>query len=104
MSQHRHEMLMEKIGAQSKGFKEAREYGDAGFQFTRRIISLVAVVSIVAVPILAGIFLPWLPISYGYTDGSALQWTTGTGIILGPIHTHLMYAIAGMYFGASSTK
>jgi hypothetical protein len=34
----------------------------------------------------------------------ALVWTTGTGVVITPIHTHLVYAIAGMYFGSSSVK
>ena len=40
-----------------------------------------------------------------FTDPSKyIAWTTGTGIVIGPLHTHLVYAIAGMYFGNGSVK
>ena len=106
---------MQKVGIQSKAIKDAREYNEPGFQFTRRVIALASIFAIIVVPILAGIYNPWLPVSYGFTETSGgflfftdaaerLSWATGTGIILGPIHTHLVYAIAGMYFGSSSVK
>lgn len=106
---------MEKIGLKTKAYKDAREYKEPGFQFTRRVIALSAVLSIIVLPILAGIINPSLPISIGWeetkngimflTDAtSQLTWATGTGIVLAPVHTHLIYAITGMYFGSSSVK
>jgi hypothetical protein len=115
MSQHRHEMLMQKVGIQTKAINDARQYNEPGFQFTRRVIALTAIFAIILVPILAGVFDPYVPISYGFTETKGgfmfftdpkemLTWATGTGLVLGPIHTHLLYAIAGMYFGSSSVK
>ena len=106
---------MEKVGAERKGRKDAREYTEPGFQFTRRTIALAAVFSIIVLPILAGVFNPHIPISIGWeetkqgifflTDNAQrMTWATGTGIMLAPIHTHLIYAITGMYFGSSSVK
>lgn len=116
MSQHRHEMLMEKIGASNESVRAAREYKEPGFSFTRRTIALASIGSIIVAPILGGILFPNLPISYGFAESirngflfftnasDTLVWTTGTGVVIGPIHTHLVYAIAGMYFGSSSVK
>lgn len=106
---------MDKLGVERKRQKEAREYNAPGFQFTRRVIALASVGAIIVAPILAAIFMPGLPISYGFAESvggfmfftsatEALVWTTGTGIVIGPVHTHLVYAIAGMYFGSSVVK
>jgi hypothetical protein len=106
---------MSKIGVKTQAYKDAREYKEPGFQFTRRAIALASVGAIIVLPVLAGIFNPSLPISLGweetkngflfFTDAAQrLTWATGTGIVLAPIHTHLIYAITGMYFGSSSVK
>ena len=114
MSQHRHQMLMEKIGARTKAVNDAREWDAPGYSFTRRTIALLSVASIIVLPIVATAFNPDLFINYGFAEAigggwftqshDALVWATGTGITIGPIHTHLVYAIAGMYFGSSSVK
>jgi len=98
-----------------KSVAAARNHKDVGFKWTRRIIALASVGTIVVAPILASIFIPSLPISYGFAESvggfmfftdprEALVWTTGTGILIGPIHTYLVYAIAGMYFGSSTVE
>lgn len=107
-------MLMEKIGARTKAVNEAREYNDPGFSFTRRTIALFSVAAIIVLPIVASMLNPDLYINYGFAEQvgggwftkskDALMWATGTGITIAPIHTHLVYAISGMYFGASSVK
>jgi hypothetical protein len=117
LNQQKHETLMSKLGAERRSRKDAREYGskDKGFSFTRRAIALAIVASVVVLPALAGWLSPELSISYGYeetkrgfmffTDAvERVRWVSGSGIILGPVHWHLLYAIAGMYFGGSSTK
>ena len=105
---------MAKIGAETKRVQQAREYDAPGFSFTRRTIALASVAAIIVLPIVASMFNPDLYINYGFAEQigggwftkshEALVWATGTGITIGPIHTHLVYAIAGMYFGASSVK
>jgi len=103
---------MEKIGVRTKAVRAARDGGTEGFRWTRRLIALACIGAIIVAPILASIFIPNLPISYGFAESvggfmfftdprEALVWTTGTGVVIGPIHTHLTYAIAGMYFGAT---
>jgi hypothetical protein len=106
---------MDKIGAETKRIAAAREYAEPGFQFTRRTIALTITFAVMILPILAGWLTPDLDIIYGYVETASgfmffteptesVTWTIGNGIILGPVHWHLMYAIAGMYFGASSVK
>ncbi len=114
MAQHRHEMLMEKIKSESKRLREAREYDAPGFQWTRRIIAILSIVSIVVIPIVAGWLTPETFITYGWEEtsrgflffggGETMRWATGSGIVLAPFHTHLVAAIAGLYFGSSSVK
>ena len=115
MAQAKHEMLMEKIKSEGRRQQQARTYNEPGFQWTRRIIALLSVVSIVCIPILAGWITPEVAISHGwehtksgfmfFTDPTTtIKWATGNGIILAPFHTHLVAAIAGMYFGSSSVK
>ena len=106
---------MQKVGLQTKAVAAARDVKDKGFSFTRRTIALASVAAIIVLPILAGVLWPYTPISYGYEETTGgflffteaaknLTWATGTGIMITPIHSHLVYAIAGMYFGSSSTK
>lgn len=106
---------MEKVGAETKRIKVAREYAEPGFQWTRRLIAVSVTLAVMVLPILAGWITPELSIAYGYSETKAgfmffteahdtLRWTVGNGILLGPVHWHLMYAIAGMYFGASAVK
>ena len=43
-------MLLQRAEAQTEAFKEAREYENVGFQWTRRIIALTAIFAIVVLP------------------------------------------------------
>jgi hypothetical protein len=107
-------MLMEKIKSETRRQKAAREYSEPGFQWTRRTIAILSILSIVVVPILAGWLTPEVFITYGWEEtkngflffggGETMRWATGSGIVLAPFHTHLVAAIAGLYFGSSSVK
>lgn len=108
------------LNAQAKITKDAREYGNKGFQWTRRFIAISAVLSIVVLPILAPaiisllpVGIPYFPITFGYTELTGGFWpftdakdiinwkTIEGGILITPFHTHMMAAINGMYFGGS---
>ena len=108
--------MINALGAQTSAFKEAREYDNKGFQFTRRVIALSAVASIVVWPLLVPFLVAWLdldsiPVVHGYTefrpgflfipDKDVVVWKEVIGISITPMHTHLMASIAGLYFGAS---
>ena len=108
------------LNAQAKIQKEAREYENKGFQWTRRFIAISATVSIVVLPILIPavisflpVGIPYFPITFGYTELQGGFWPfteskeiikwydIEQGILITPFHTHMMAAINGMYFGGS---
>lgn len=106
---------MAKLTNQQKAVSKAREHTGEGFSFTRRVIALTAIFSIVAIPLLAGAIFPGMPINYGWQETMGgfmfftepkdiMQFTTAYGITILPFHTHLVSAIAGLYFGSSVVK
>ena len=107
-------MLMERAKFQAETVKSAREYDNAGFQWTRRIIAILAVLSIVVLPKVAVIFFPDLAVTVGYTqfkpgflfipEKEAMKWIEFTGLVITPLDTNLVSAIVGMYFGGSLVK
>lgn len=111
----RQNLMIQGLTARTKAVDAAREYSGNGFSFTRRVIALTCVFSIVTIPLLASIFMPAMPINYGWYESTGgfwiftdprevMHWITANGMMILPFHTHLMSAIAGMYFGHSSVK
>ena len=100
------------------GQQEAREHGktDVHFAWTRRIIALSAVFSIIVLPKVAALLYPEVNVIVGYTEmqGGFLNWLFGTteaiewkyaqGFVITPLDTHIVSAIVGLYFGAGFTK
>lgn len=106
---------LQTLNAQAKIIDEARRYDNQGFQWTRRVIALMAVFFIVAFPKLVAVFHPEIAVNVGYTeikDGFLFfssekirtEWITFSGLTLTPLDTHLLGAIIGLYFGGSLTK
>ena len=97
---------------------DAREHGskDKHFAWTRRIIALSAVFSIIVLPKVAALLYPEVNVIVGYTEmqGGFLNWLFGTteaiewkyaqGFVITPLDTHIVSAIVGLYFGAGFTK
>ena len=112
--QAQQKMLLARGEFQVEAFKAAREYSNEGFQWTRRIIAILAVLSIVVLPKVAVLFFPDLVISVGYTqfkpgflfipEKEAMKWVEFTGLVITPLDTNLVAAIVGMYFGGSLVK
>ena len=112
--QAQQKMLLARGEFQVEAFKAAREYGNEGFQWTRRIIAILAVLSIVVLPKVAVIFFPDLTVTVGYTEfkpgflfipeKEAMRWVEFYGLVLTPLDTNLVAAIIGMYFGGSLVK
>jgi len=112
--QAQQKMLLARGEFQVEAFKAAREYGNEGFQWTRRIIAVLAVLSIVVLPKVAVIFFPDLAVTVGYTqfkpgflfipEKEAMKWVEFTGLVITPLDTNLVSAIIGMYFGGSLVK
>ena len=112
--QAQQKMLLARGEFQVEAFKAAREYGNEGFQWTRRIIAVLAVLSIVVLPKVAVIFFPDLTVTVGYTEfrpgflfipeKEAMRWVEFYGLVITPLDTNLVAAIVGMYFGGSLVK
>jgi len=109
-------MLLQRADVQMKGFKEAREYNNEGFQWTRRIIALTAVFAIVLLPKLMPIFQPDVSVIVGYLEfkpsflflpeKEIMKWITlsSNSLVITPLDTNLVSAIIGLYFGGSLVK
>ena len=109
-------MLLTRADVQQKGFKEAREYDNAGFQWTRRIIALTAVFAIVLLPKLMPILQPDVNVIVGYLEfkpaffflpeKEIMKWVTlsSNSLVITPLDTNLVSAIIGLYFGGSLVK
>ena len=112
--QAQQKMLLARGEFQVEAFKAAREYSNEGFQWTRRIIAVLAVLSIVVLPKVAVIFFPDLTVTVGYTEfkpgflfipeKEAMRWVEFYGLVITPLDTNLVAAIIGMYFGGSLVK
>ena len=112
--QDHHKMLLARGKFQVEAFTAAREYGNKGFQWTRRIIAILAVLSIVVLPKVVVIFFPEISVTVGYTEfrpgfffipeKEVLEWKALKGLVITPLDTNLVGAIVGMYFGGSLVK
>jgi len=107
-------MLLQRAEVQTAAFKEAREYENVGFQWTRRIIALTAVFMVIAYPKIVPVFfdvpviLTWTEFTGGFLflidQKEVLMDKAFAGVIITPLDTHLMSAIVGLYFGGSLVK
>ena len=112
--QAQQKMLMERAKFQAETVKEAREYENTGFQWTRRIIALTAIFAIVVFPKVVAVFFPDISVTVGYTEfrpgfmffseKEVLKWRALQGLVITPLDTNLVGAIVGMYFGGSLVK
>ena len=106
-AKHDHQkMLLARGKFQVEAFTTAREYGNKGFQWTRRIIAILSVLAIIV--------LPKVVVTVGYTEfkpgfllipeREAMKWIAFKGLVITPLDTNLVAAIIGMYFGGSLVK
>ena len=114
--QAQQKMLLQRAEVQTAAFKEAREYDNVGFQWTRRIIALTAIFAIVVLPKILPLIDPQAQVIVGYTEWKpgflffegkdVMQWVpmAHKGIVITPLDTNLVAAIVGMYFGGSLVK
>lgn len=108
-------LMLANMNARMKHVEAARTYDNPKFQFTRRVIALSIVFSVIVLPKLAALFMPEAAVTVGYTefdpgfwfftDGrDVVKWVTAKGMTLTPLDTHVMSAVVGLYFGASVVK
>jgi len=110
-------MLMQRFSAEEDsrrraegGTKEDRQ----AKRFTRRIIALTAVFTVLVFPMVAPLFglnvvTGWTELSGGFwpfTDPeSTMIWhQVSGGIVVTPLHTHVLMSIIGFYFGSSAAE
>ena len=106
-------MLLARAEVQTAAFKEAREYENVGFQWTRRIIALTAIFAIIVLPKILPLVSPDAHVIVGYTEfkpgflffegKEIMKWVpmAHKGIVITPLDTNLVSAIIGLYFGGS---
>lgn len=106
------------MSQQAQVIDQARRYSNEGFQWTRRIIALVATFATLLLPKLAAVWAAttgvYIPIAVSYTDiqfklfGLLQQphivWERGIGLMVTPLDTHIMVAVIGLYFGGSLAR
>ena len=109
-------MLLQRAEVQTAAFKEAREYENVGFQWTRRIIAVTAIFAIVGLPKILPLIDPQAQVIVGYLEfkpgflffegKEVMQWIpmAARGIVITPLDTNLVAAITGLYFGGSLVK
>lgn len=111
-------MLLQRAEFNRSAVADAREAGkdDKHFAWTRRLIALSAVFSIIVLPKLVAVWYPDVSVYVGYTEvqggfmnwlfgpDEAVQWKMARGFVITPLDTHIVSAIVGLYFGAGFTK
>jgi hypothetical protein len=112
-------MLMERANFNAQQVNTAREAGktDKHFAWTRRLIALSAVFSIIVLPKLVAVWYPEIGVIVGYTEiqggflanlfgggTEVVKWKMAQGFVITPLDTHIVSAIVGLYFGAGFTK
>ena len=101
------------IKVKAKGFNDARKDKDPYMAVTRRAMVLMSVAAIIVLPLVAPLFTDvsvthgWMEFKPGWlwVEGKeVMTWHTVKGIVITPMHTQLMAAIAGLYLGANTVK
>jgi hypothetical protein len=117
--QEQNKMMLARGDFNMKAANTAREHGakDTHFAWTRRLIALAAVFSIIVLPKLVAVWYPEVSVYVGYTevqggflsgifggDTEIVKWQMAQGFVITPLDTHIVSAIVGLYFGAGFTK
>ena len=112
--QEHQKLLLARAEFQAETYRAAREYDNTGFQWTRRIIAILAVVSIIVLPKVIAMIYPEITVTVGYTEfrpgflfipeKESMKWIAFHGLVITPLDTNLVSAIIGMYFGGSLVK
>jgi CDP-diglyceride synthetase len=116
------EAELKALNAKAQVTKDAREYNNQGFQFTRRFLAVLLGISVVALPLMAPLWYQYTyPIDvinsgmepsiwFGYnvvdkgfwpftSDATITQWKEFKGLVITPWHTDMFAWVMGMYFG-----
>lgn len=104
--------MMDRFNAEERSRVRAEANDTPAKRWTRRAIALTCTVSVMVVPMVAGMF--GVDVIHGWTEmqggfwpfteaESKMVWhvAQGGGIVITPLHTHTFSAIIGFYFGGS---
>jgi hypothetical protein len=111
-------MMLQTASFKADQVNAARDAGknDKHFAWTRRLIALSAVFSIIVLPKLVAVWYPDVSVIVGYTEmngglwnwlfgpAESTMWVSARGFVITPLDTHIVSAIVGLYFGAGFTK
>ena len=111
-------MMLQTASFKADQVNAARDAGknDKHFAWTRRLIALSAVFSIIVLPKLVAVWYPEVTVIVGYTEmnggfwnwlfgpAESTMWVSARGFVITPLDTHIVSAIVGLYFGAGFTK
>jgi len=112
----KHEREMKRDELAWKDVENARKVTDKHIAWTRRIIAIMVIFSIIVLPKIVALIAVYtgtsVPMMVGYTEsvGGLLSWFSGdsemqfktfSGLIITPLDTNLAAAIGGFYFGKS---
>ena len=94
-----------------KAQQAVREIKNEKFQWTRRVIALTLVFSVILLPKLSAMFFPNIEVIVGWTQwnpgflffegNEEIMWKSVKGLVITPLDTHLMSLVGGLYFGGS---
>lgn len=116
--QEREMATLQAMNTKAKIIKDAREFKNESFQWTRNIIAIMSIGSIVVLPIAAALigqligtdvsithgWTEWKGGFWFFTEGKeVMKWHTVTGPTITPMHTQLVSAIAGLFLGGILT-
>lgn len=107
-----HHIALQAMQIKNEHTAQARLIDNPCLQWTRRVIALVAVFSIIVVPKIVSIFWPEIAIHVAHSEVSEgflffssaterLRWVALRGVVITPLDTHILSAIIGLYFGGS---
>lgn len=105
-------LQLQALTAKAEIITKAREYDNPSFQWTRQLIALTCVFSVILLPKILPVLMPDVAIYFGYpeiqpgflffsSDIEKMQWAQLKGLVITPLDTHLLSAIVGLYFGSS---
>jgi len=106
------QLMLAAAGVQIKAHAAARAWNGTGVQWTRRILALMAFGAIIVWPLVVPYLDKTILVTHGWTEfhpgfwfliegKEAMTWKTVEGLVITPLHTNLVAAIAGLYFGGS---
>lgn len=116
------EAKLKALNAKATVTKDAREYENKGFQYTRRFIAILLATFVIAVPYLSVLWYQWMypidivtgqaypSIYFGYevidkgfwpftSDSTTTIWKEFKGIVITQWHTEMFAWVMGLYFG-----